>query len=248
MTDNSPTPEQIQDLFEAIASKAASQIQQGIKDGPGNSYWDNIKKGRTEFGHCVAVPIIPFDTAAELEEFFANGSFPESMGGKFGMCFIDNTCIDEFIAHTGVDMKREQIEEAVSSILDTTDRTYEQAIMPLAIMKKVGFADGRMLCSCVTGKVDWWDTEAETIPYPGITKAKVKGYLQQSPQLLVTLSTRNPLQAGKNLNAWLDACRDLSLSVMIDSETRAGVSKLSKRNAADVLTIPVSPQKQAQGF
>ena len=247
MTDNTPSAEQIQALFHDVADKFRTMVQDGIKAGPGHHYWDGIKRGRTEFGHCVAIPTIAFESTAELDQFLRDGFFPESMGDKFMVAFIDLSCIDEFITHTGVNIKREVIEGAISELLEATDRTFEQALMPLIIIKAIKLDDGSMLCGCDGTIVDWWDTEAETKPYPGITKAKVKKVLQAAPRILQVLSTRNPLQAGKNMNVWLDVCKEMNLAVIVDAETSQGLEHLQPRHRSDMLMVPfkAGDQKKA---
>ena len=231
--------ENIGRLTDSIGQRNGDQLQEWIKQGPGNNFWEQVKAGRAEFGHCVYICFLPFAEKEEIEAFLGSGEMPKSLNGQMAGAFVDATCVDELQKHIGGNFDQEQLTEAIGDLIEDTKPEFELPIMTLAVYKGMKLEDGSSLSAFKADVLEWWDTEAETVPYPGITKDKVKEMLQSRPRPLVQLlSTRCPLYAGENMNAWLDACRELGISVMIDAETTEGVKHLTDENRADTLTIP----------
>ena len=241
--------ENITSLTDSIGQRNGDQLHQWIKEGPGNSFWEKVKEGRAEFGHCVYICFLPFDEKEEIEAFLESGEMPKSLNGRIAGAFVDTTCVADLQKHIGGSFDQEQLTKAIGDLIEGTKPEWELPIMTLVIYNGMKLEDGTCISGFTSGVVDWWDTEAETVPYPGITKDKVKEMLHDMPHpRLQVLSTRCPLHAGENMNAWLDACRELGISVMVDAETTEGVKHLTDENRANTLTIPIGTKGGGKGF
>lgn len=222
-----------------MASRCSVWLQECIHEGSGNGVWDGIKRSRAEFGHGVYIPFLQFETPEEAMAYIETGELPASLDGQLPGAYIDTTCIDDFIHHTGASFPKEHLTAVVTQLMAEASYPWHLPVLPLISMQYMQLDDGSVLTSAAARVIDWWDTEAETVPKPGITKAKVRKMLRKHSTPLVTLSTRNPLQAGKNLNVWMDVCSELNLTPMINAETMGALQHLSKRNRDKCITFPV---------
>lgn len=226
-----------------VASKFFDLMKKAIYEGPSNSFWETLKAGRQEFGHCVFFAQLRFDNDEEVKAFIEKGTTPMGWEGQLIHAFVNHANVDEFAEQISGDLSRPQIVELTKEMLCGYDQRWyvpTSAVVAIGPPDDEGFAPVSVLDPRA---IPWWDTEAETIPYPGVTKDEVRQYLGQEPgPRLVILDTRNPMQAGENLNVWLDVCRELELSVVIDSETPEGTKSLTEQNRAACLTMPIEVQ------
>ena len=226
--------------MEAIAERHCLWLMEHIQDGKGNPIWDALKSRRTEFGRGVYAPFLIFKTAEEAAAYLDTGEPPASADNKQAGAYIDTTCIDEFNQQTGGSFDPELMKAEVGGLIEAAQHPWQQPVMVFVVLSFLKSPDGGAITAGISRMVDWWDTEAETVPYPKVTKAKVRKLLSQQQTPMVALSTRNPLQAGKNLNVWMDVCAEMNLTPWIDAETPDALKHLSAKNRANTISIPFS--------
>jgi hypothetical protein len=233
----------LQKTIGAIAQRLCADIQEGIQAGPGNNWWDLIKQGRQRFGHTVMFPVLAFDTEEEVYAFLETGELPEGMNDEVKCGFFDSSHVGEYAASLGLNINVKQLEKLIES-MQPPNNEYGDWLQPIFVSitgNQIKSSDGKALYGGIGQVAEWWDTEAEVIPVPGVTKEAIRTMLTQEPTSLVVLNTRCPLQAGDNMNLWLDVCTELNLRVIVDAETTDGLRTLSPRNRAGMLPITLNP-------
>lgn len=237
MTFTDKEKEKFFQIIEAVSNRYCAWLTEQIQCGKGNAAWDALKQGRSEFGEGVYAPFLQFKTVEEVDAFLINTELPahEVVGA-----YIDTTCIDDFIKNTGSSLSSKRLTLEVGELMRSAKQPWQQPVLVFVVLGFLEQEDGSSVTVGSGCMVDWWDTEAETVPYPKITKAKVRKLLSQQQTPIVALSTRNPLQAGKNMNAWMDVCSEMNLTPWIDAESLDALQHLSAKNKAKTVSIPFS--------
>lgn len=241
MTKN-PTQEQAEVMAAEVAKYIERMVDDAIRQGPGHPMWELIKQARTTFGEKgVFCPIVLFESADAWGRFQEKGELPNFQEhNAFGATYIDAATADEHLDLMGIDGNRDAIKTHIANMIEWAEQPWEMPIL-VAVTFAYDQDDIPTIPTVFEGAcLDWWDSEANTVPYPGITHGKVRSLLEEKfPNArLVMLNTRNPIQAGPNLDIWLDVCDEMQRMPMVDAESADALQHLSEKNRSKVLAIP----------
>ncbi len=243
--------EQLQGALDVIADRLCRDIQSGIHNGPGDHYWEQINKGRGMFGHSVLAPFLVIETPEEALAFVDSGTIPAGMNDQMTMGFIDGPSVEDFLQQSGITTaaSAEQLRPHIERRLSESRYEWQQPILACIAMKDFNGEGKEFPVFMASRCLDWWGTEADTIPRTGVSKAAVRELLAKQTSPLVVISSRNPWQAGKNMNVWMDVCKEMNLHVVVDTETSEGLKHLQPRHRDNMVTIPFkgSDQQTAGG-
>ena len=228
------------ELANQVATEFTQRVQQEIFDGTDTPSWQNVKKLRENFGEAVLTPLLFFTSDDEVQAFREHGTIPEgsTRDGGILMGSLDLECFDEFCEWVGYSGQKEELRSLVKELIEETNHAWFQPFLTLVSMQHIKDSNGGGMSVFMPELIVWWEKEADVVPVKDLTKEAVLKAVQQKQARLLELNPRNPMQAGENINLWMEVAEELQLSVLINAETQEVLKHLDERHHDKVLCVP----------
>lgn len=237
-----PAEAQIEALGRPVQAAIKEIIQEAFHEGKENKFWQGTKHQRTEFGvNGILTPFITFASEEEYANFLKD---PKSIDG-FGCAYTDLGNLDEWCTRVGYVGKAEALKPLFEALIDGCVQPWEIPLLIVVCFPYLGSGpDGGSVSIFLPAMVEWWDTEADTIPRTDVTREDIEYELDQlnpygvASRVMFAMDARDPRHAGPNLNLWLDACEERNISPMLSAESADALHDLSPEHQGKFLIIP----------